>query len=99
LRDTSRKEDLCFRYGGEEFILMLLGTGLERAVEISERVRKAVESTPAQTRQLSIPITVSLGVTQAVPQDPDLLTIVDRADRALYLAKSGGRNRVAVQAI
>lgn len=97
IKDASRKDDLCFRYGGEEFIILLLGTGFENAVEIAERIRTAVAGAPIQAHETTISVTVSLGVTQASAQDADLLSILERTDQALYLAKTGGRNQVAVR--
>lgn len=76
---------------------MLSGMGLDPAVEIAERIRLAVGSAPFETNEHTIPITASLGVTQAQPLDADLRAVFSRADQALYQAKSGGRNRVAVQ--
>ena len=88
---SCRKEDTPARYGGEEFVLLLPNTALKAAVEFAERVR-------ARTETLRVPsgatITVSFGVTQFKPEDsPD--SLLTRADAALYLAKEGGRNRVA----
>ncbi len=88
---SCRKEDTAARYGGEEFVLLLPNTALGAALELSERIRTRTES-------LRVPsgatITACFGVTQFTPEDsPD--SLLSRADAALYLAKEGGRNRVA----
>jgi two-component system cell cycle response regulator len=90
LRSSCRKEDTAARYGGEEFLLLLPNTSLEAAMEFAERVR-------ARTETLRIPsgatITISCGVTIAVPEDSGE-GFIARADAALYAAKQSGRNRV-----
>ena len=86
-----RPYDLAARFGGEEFILLLPGTSGDDAAAIAERIRKAVAEikVPGCPRQ----ITVSLGVATWMPGEaPE--QFIARADRALYGAKSSGRNRV-----
>lgn len=98
LRESCRHEDMLFRYGGEEFAVILPGTGPDLAVRVADRIRERVEAhtfTTLSGRPLDFPITVSLGVS-SYPRDG--LTPVDlviAADNALYTAKEGGRNRVA----
>ena len=96
LRDTAREIDKLGRYGGEEFMAILPEADLDAATVFAERVREAVEGHPFEVG-LGAPIrlTLSAGIatypnTQIA--NPDLL--VDWADRALYAAKKGGRNRV-----
>ena len=88
---SCRKEYTPARYGGEEFVLLLPNTDLESALVISERVR-------ARTESLRVPsganVTASFGVTQFKHED-EANVLLSRADAALYLAKEGGRNRVA----
>ena len=88
---SCRKEDTPARYGGEEFVLVLPNTTLEAALEFAERVRIRTESlrVPSGAR-----ITASFGVTQFKLED-EADSLLSRADSALYLAKEGGRNRVA----
>lgn len=92
LRTTAREEDLCVRYGGEEFVVLLPNAKLLSAVRFAERVRKAVErgATP-----LDVPVTVSIGLAAAAPRE-DAAAVVRRADEALYRAKTKGRNRIVV---
>ena len=81
-----RKSDYVFRYGGEEFLVLLPDTELLMARDAAERLRAAVEREAG--------ITISLGVAVYQERMPDKETLVKAADAALYRAKEGGRNRV-----
>jgi diguanylate cyclase (GGDEF)-like protein len=100
LRGIIRETDLLFRWGGEEFVILLPHTGPGEAPALGERVRAAVAERPfmANGSHAAVPITVSVGVvgTAAGPIDPD--TLLARADAACYRAKEGGRNRVETEA-
>lgn len=85
LDQYARESDVVCRYGGEEFVVVLPGTGLGGASAFAERMRTTIE-------RLS-PVTVSCGVAEAAPQD-DATTWLARADAALYSAKAAGRNQV-----
>lgn len=85
-----RLTDTVGRWGGEEFLVICPETSSEGAKILAEKIRKAVESLPL--RRYGI-VTISLGVTSSKPDD-DINTIIQRADKALYLAKSAGRNQV-----
>lgn len=93
---VDRSTDVVARYGGEELVILLYDTGLDGAMLVAERVRRAVrDAEPADgTRR----ITISLGVAARVPtaDDPDdtITALVDTADRALYAAKRAGRDCV-----
>jgi diguanylate cyclase (GGDEF)-like protein len=88
-----RATDTFGRYGGEEFMLMLPETRAEDAMGLAERVRAAVEQLRCVEGGSEITLTVSIGVTEYHAGEVVGLT-VGRADEALYLAKSTGRNRV-----
>ena len=91
-----RPTDAVYRYGGEEFALLLPATTGEEAQQIAERVRASIAMTPfdiGDGRQLSV--TASLGV--AATEDADGATLVSRADAALYEAKHSGRDRVCLR--
>ena len=92
-----RSLDIYARYGGEEFIICLPETTLEDAKNVAERLRIIVEETIMQdTNNNDFKVTVSLGVA-ALSHDSDALEqIIEQADKALYKAKQGGRNRVGV---
>jgi diguanylate cyclase (GGDEF)-like protein len=90
----SRAGDLVFRYGGEEFAVVLPATGLDTAREVAERIRLAVEQATFEWEDWIIPVTVSVGVSVTTPALADASALVAAADGALYQAKASGRNRV-----
>lgn len=95
ISSTLRSSDLFCRYGGEEFLIVLPHTGLERALEAGERICRRVAGEPFRDQGLEIPLTVSLGAAVLDPtaKDPGK-ELIAAADRALYRAKREGRNRV-----
>lgn len=86
----TRGADVSARVGGEEFVVLLPGTGVAGAQELAERVRRMVERGGGP-----VPITISAGVAAQTPRGPDH-GLVEAADRALYRAKGEGRNAVRV---
>lgn len=95
LRAVARGNDLTARWGGEEFLLVLDGASAATARVVAERVRGSIARTPCLLDSgKSVPITVSVGV--ATFDGKGLDAFIDSADRALYRAKSLGRNRVEV---
>jgi diguanylate cyclase (GGDEF)-like protein len=96
LRSLARGQDLAGRLGGEEFALLLPATPLAGARAIAERLRQSVQdSMSVRTGEdEAVRCTVSIGVAALSAQDADFDSLLQRADRALYLAKDGGRNRV-----
>jgi len=91
----SRDGDTIGRYGGEEFIMILDGTDIidADATQFAERIRSRMNADPFTVADLSIPVTISLGVAEAWDDD-DAESLVARADRALYKAKAAGRDCV-----
>jgi len=96
------EDDLVARYGGEEFVLLLPGRTLEQAVEEAEALRRAVaeEALAHPASPLAPHVTISVGVAALVPSAKDSPEqLVAAADRAMYEAKTGGRDRVAWSAV
>jgi diguanylate cyclase len=89
---TLRKSDFMARYGGEEFIIILPGTTKQGGFETAERLRRLVEKTRFVYKGEHIPITISLGVTEAGSDDTGE-TLFERVDMAMYAAKEAGRNQ------
>ena len=97
-QNALRQFDLLGRIGGEEFIVLLPGAELEQAIDVAERLRRCVESLRFPDELTELRVTISLGVTKLHQTDRDLSALAIRADRALYRAKAGGRNRLEVEA-
>ena len=90
---TMRPYDLVARYGGEEFVALMPGTTHGQAAEVAERVRTAVEGMALRTQgSAPLTITASLGIGSLVEGEAPT-AMLERADRAMYLAKREGRNR------
>jgi len=93
-----RANDYFARYGGEEFVLILSGAPQKNAEEVAERVRSTIENNEFMFEGKKIPVTVSLGVATR-KDEGQWEALFDRADKALYLSKQTGRNRVTVSPI
>ena len=91
-RSAVRSDDLVARYGGEEFIILLPGTSTSRACQVVAAIGRRFASRPEQEVQR---VTASFGIA-AVEPDQELAQLIDRADRALYQAKTTGRDRAVV---
>jgi diguanylate cyclase (GGDEF)-like protein len=99
LQASCRKDstDICFRYGGEEFSILLGETGMEEAAVVAERVRRSVDEYPFTIKALhpEEPVTVSLGVsTVGQSNEKSVEELVHEADIALYRSKAEGKNKV-----
>lgn len=91
---TIRSSDYLARWGGEEFI-MLVGSDINNASLMAEKVRSIVENNEALQSLVDRPVTVSFGIT-SINDDDNMDEIFQRVDRALYQAKSEGKNRVVI---
>ncbi|MGH2542787.1 MAG: GGDEF domain-containing protein, partial [Ardenticatenaceae bacterium] len=97
IRQNVRPYDAVGRWGGEEFLLVLPETTVEQAVDIAERVRTFIATTSIElsSADAGLLLSVSLGVSQVIPEEPESLDkVLSRADAALYQAKGEGRDRV-----
>jgi diguanylate cyclase (GGDEF)-like protein len=95
LQGSVRSIDTVARYGGDEFTIVLVDTGLEGAMQVAERIRRTVELTPFGTdRGLSLRLTISGGVAAFPSHGATRETLIDQADKAMYRGKSLGRNRI-----
>jgi diguanylate cyclase (GGDEF)-like protein/PAS domain S-box-containing protein len=94
MRGALRETDVVARWGGEEFVALLLETGEREALEAAERIRSACEQLAIDYAGSLIRVTVSVGVSTLRDGEGGLEGMLERADRALYAAKEEGRNRV-----
>jgi diguanylate cyclase (GGDEF)-like protein len=95
IQSCLRRMDSGYRYGGEEFTIILPETTVEEAFSVAPRIQEALQHT-AFTPQPNkiVKVSVSIGVTQYIP-DEDISDFVQRADQAMYLSKRKGRNMVS----
>lgn len=94
VRSCLRNTDQCFRYGGEEFVVILSKTDAQQAAEISERIRHSVDNLLLAKGSETIKTSVSIGFAEAQTGDHSQ-SLFDKADSALYQAKANGRNQIA----
>lgn len=97
LKRSMRAVDVVARIGGEEFVLLMTETPVEEAMWVAERIRKDVEAAVLQVSGTQLHWTASFGVTLLQGNDYSVSTALQRADKALYRAKAGGRNRVEAE--
>ncbi|HLF84770.1 MAG TPA: sensor domain-containing diguanylate cyclase [Blastocatellia bacterium] len=91
MKSAVRDVDVCARYGGEEFVVILPQCSRESAIEVAERLRESIASTPVPKVGQ---VTASIGVATYPTGAKNKEELVEMADRAMYLAKAAGRNRV-----
>ena len=92
-----RPYDRLGRYGGEEFLIVAPGCGLDEVISVAERLRLALLAEPVQTRNGIIEISASFGVISSAQfNNVDAEALIQAADEALYQAKASGRNCVQV---
>lgn len=95
LKPAVRPYDILGRFGGEEFVLLLPHTDLERTKATAERIRQLIRGEPFDYGEHRINVTASLGVACTRPGDTSMEQAIQRADDHLYVAKNAGRDRVA----
>ena len=97
LRSCLRNEDICSRWGGEEFLFLLPETPLDGALAVANKIRESVAMTEFKANRPGIQLTISLGICEYHP-DQNIFEAISRADQALRQAKLGGRNRAMMAA-
>ncbi|MDN4501571.1 GGDEF domain-containing protein [Alteromonadaceae bacterium BrNp21-10] len=96
LKSNVRNTDLLARFGGEEFALLMGSTGLKNAYQHVEQLRQQLVQAPFILDEISIPITISAGISVYGEDGNDLESLLVKADKRLYLAKGNGRNQVVI---
>lgn len=99
IKSNIREEDMASRYGGEEFTIMLCDTNEQEAQLVAERIRKSIEETDFFYEDQHLHVTISGGIATFDSEKNPILSakaLVDQADKALYVSKENGRNRITV---
>ncbi len=96
IKESIRPYDAIGRYGGEEFLLVLPGCGIDECSQVANRILNVIQEQPVQFKDKSIAVTISLGLTCKKIEHTELTDIVQAADYALYQAKQNGRNRFEI---
>lgn len=93
IQENTRFNDSCFRWGGDEFAVILLDTDLSAGKNLAKRLCKKIELSNFQINNIDFKITVSIGVS-CYPEEVNLSSLLHKADERLYLSKHQGRNQV-----
>lgn len=99
IRRTVRKTDVAARYGGEEIVVLLPNTDENAAMIVAEKIRRDIEAADLAFDRDIIHVTVSIGIACSNEPTTDFKYVLEAADKALYRAKAGGRNRVELSAV
>jgi diguanylate cyclase (GGDEF)-like protein len=91
LLKNQRKSDIVCRFGGEEFLILLPHTSTDGTNIVAQKIRQDVENVSISN---NLHFTVSIGISAVIPEDTDIDMAIARVDKALYKAKTSGRNRV-----
>ncbi len=94
LRDVLRESDLIARFGGEEFCVVMPATSIADAEELANRVREVLTTRSHEWFDVPYSVTASIGLAMMLPDHFEPMDVINRADEALYVAKTSGRNRV-----
>jgi len=93
MKSRIRQQDLLARWGGEEFIMMIVEASIEQGQRVAENIRSAINQNRVEFEGQDIQVTVTIGVSQIHPSEK-LDACINRADKNLYLGKKDGRNKV-----
>lgn len=96
IQAISRAADVPGRLGGEEFAICLPATKLDEGATLADRLRLSISDLKVPLEGTTLKMTVSIGISQYGPDDAEFETVLKRADNALYMAKSQGRNRLVI---
>ena len=97
MEKSFRYNDFLFRFGGEEFLIILPQSEIEGGMAVGENIRKLCETQLYTEGSVSMQVTTSIGIASFQENSPEVPNaIIAKADEALYQAKNGGRNRVVV---
>ncbi len=94
LKNNLRSSDIIGRLGGEEFAVLLPNSKESNAFKVAQTLRQEISQIELKQDQLSIKFTASLGLVESKPENPSIDTLLAQADKALYISKNQGRNRV-----
>jgi len=95
LRHNLRASDSCGRWGGEEFLAVILDINLEGVKVVAEKIRKLIEQAKIQDSEKTMGVTISIGASVSLPNDT-VESIIKRTDELMYKSKQHGRNRITV---
>ena len=94
IKESLRESDIAFRYGGEEFMIILPGSNEVEAVRPLERLRTKIAGNVVEYKGSEIRATISIGIASVLDHETNVAQVIERADKALYKAKKTGRNKV-----
>ncbi len=97
IMSSIREDDLAFRYGGEEFAVILPESDTAAGAAVAERARSLIEHSPSRAELYDVRVTVSIGVSSWPASAENIKDLIREADRGLYEAKHSGKNRVVVR--
>lgn len=93
VQEKLRNTDVMARYGGDEFVVLLPETNGQGGLELSERIRATVAESPLEIQEKMVTSTVSVGITSYPDDGGSVVALLERADKAMYKAKTAGKNR------
>ncbi len=99
LRESIREEDVAARFGGEEFVVMLVQCDEDSAWRVAERIRKRIQDLTVSYEEHKLHVTISLGIAHLTGREAKVVTpesLIEQADTALYNSKENGRNRTTI---
>jgi diguanylate cyclase (GGDEF)-like protein len=94
IKDSVRLIDLVGRYGGEEFLIVLIETDKKQGEIVAERIRKFIEDKSIKVYDEELKVTVSIGISTFPFDSKEVKSLINKADKALYSAKESGRNKI-----